>query len=250
MPDARKYKILVVDDDKDLRELIAIDFENLGYSTSSASDGTEALTFLGKDEFDVVVTDLRMAKLDGLGLFKKMLEMKFKRDPVTIFITGFSDVNAIEAFNLGVADYIEKPFSRRSLINSVQRLLKSEPDRWKSADAGKPAPGQTPTSFTKSLPALRQAIESENLKLGRGGFSLALDKSDSVGPVGGIVAFDVDFGKEAAWKGLGRVRWVVSSPKKMAGIEFYYLEPGSLESVLKCQSKLAELGNKSYIPKP
>jgi CheY-like chemotaxis protein len=248
MAEAKQTKILIVDDDQDLREIIAIDFENLGFLTATAEDGMAALAMIAKETFDVVVTDLRMPTLGGLGLYQKVLEMKLPKVPTTIFITGFSDVNVVDALDLGVADYIEKPFSRRSLISSVQWHLKSNALKWGEtsdfATFDQAALGVIQQNFF----TLDGAVKSGNLKIGRGGFAINAEVVDPIPTPGTICKFLLEF-KEAnsiPWSGYGRIRWVTPGSVTGFGVEILCLNPDALKSVLQIQGEILP---QSYIPK-
>lgn len=248
MADTKMPKILIVDDDQDLREVIAIDFENLGYMTATAKDGAAALSMIEKENFDIVVTDLRMPTLSGLGLYKKIVEMNLSQTPVTIFITGFSDVNIIDAFDLGVSDYIEKPFSRRNLITSVQWHLIPSASRWCEAPQS-PQQKQEPQGALKRIfDNFAKAEQSGLLKLGRGGFLLTLNSNENIPTTGLVLKFEIGFSDpgETPWIGQGRIRWVEVNSTPTVGVEILNLDNDSLKAFLKLQN---EHRPRSYIPK-
>lgn len=104
-----KGKILVVEDEKSMREVLKILLEGENYDVTSASDGLEGLTYINKDIFDLVITDMKMPKLDGFKLLKKIKEIS--PETIVIMITAFGTTEtAIEAMKLGAYDYINKPF--------------------------------------------------------------------------------------------------------------------------------------------
>ena len=100
--------ILVVDDDREMRQLLQDTLEEDHYRVVVASDGQEALTRMESEKFPVVVTDLRMKGMDGLGL----LEQVVKKHPESnlIMMTAFGSVeSAVEAMKHGAFDYLTKP---------------------------------------------------------------------------------------------------------------------------------------------
>jgi DNA-binding NtrC family response regulator len=118
-----KSKILIVDDEKAIRESVSLVLSEEGYETEIASNGNEALEFLNEQDYDVLITDLKMPGMDGIELIKK--SMKICPQTSVIIITAHASVeSAIEALRIGAFDYILKPFDFDDLILKVQRLLK------------------------------------------------------------------------------------------------------------------------------
>jgi len=118
-----KSKILIVDDEKAIRESVSLVLSEEGYETEIASDGNEAMEFLNEQDYDVLITDLKMPGMDGIELIKK--SMKICPQTSVIIITAHASVeSAIEALRIGAFDYILKPFDFDDLILKVQRLLK------------------------------------------------------------------------------------------------------------------------------
>jgi DNA-binding NtrC family response regulator len=131
----RDYKILVVDDDQEMCGLLSDVLKGEGFSVIALSDSLEASKALKREEFDAILTDLKMKGLKGLDL----LEDANKRVPLTpvIIITAFGTIeSAIQAMKMGAYDYITKPFQMDDLILTVKkalenRLLKKEVVRLK-----------------------------------------------------------------------------------------------------------------------
>ena len=115
-------KILLVEDEADTRELLARSLGRRGFDVTTASNGEIALGLIGNG-FDVVVTDILMPRLDGIGLLKILRDRE--PPPVCIVITSFADKErVIEALNLGARFLMEKPFSSENLANVITRLLR------------------------------------------------------------------------------------------------------------------------------
>jgi DNA-binding NtrC family response regulator len=131
----RDYKVLVIDDDLEMCGLISDGLKGEGFSATSAGDSLEGLKILKREEFDVIVTDLKMKGLKGLDL----LEEAKRVAPLTpvIIITAFGTVeSAIKAMKMGAYDYITKPFQMDEFVLTVKkalenRLLKGEVVRLK-----------------------------------------------------------------------------------------------------------------------
>lgn len=104
-----KFKILITDDDVDLRELLFEAVSNWGYMADVAKNGDEALRKLKTNKYDLVVCDLMMPGMDGLSLLKKVKE--HNKDMLVIIITGYATIEtAVKAIEAGAYDYIAKPF--------------------------------------------------------------------------------------------------------------------------------------------
>lgn len=120
MATAPKMNILVVDDESELRAFMAEVVSSHGHTCYQAENGQIALNVLKEKPIDIVVTDIRMPEMDGLHLFERI---KTKGIPV-IMITGFSsDFDIKKAEELGVADFLQKPFGMDDLTNSLELVI-------------------------------------------------------------------------------------------------------------------------------
>ena len=115
--------ILVVDDEPEMRQLLQDTLEEDHYRVVVASDGHEALTRMESEKFQVVVTDLRMKGMDGLGLLEQVIQ-KYPESNV-IMMTGFGTVeSAVDAMKHGAFDYLTKPVKTDELLVTVQKALR------------------------------------------------------------------------------------------------------------------------------
>jgi putative nucleotidyltransferase with HDIG domain len=121
MPD----RILVVDDEEPIREIVASMLGTAGYACKQAGSGREALAVLSSgDEFELMLSDLMMADLDGIGLLERTKE-KYPDMPV-VMVTAVHDISvALAAIRNGAYDYLLKPFEREQLLNTVSRALEN-----------------------------------------------------------------------------------------------------------------------------
>jgi response regulator RpfG family c-di-GMP phosphodiesterase len=119
-PPDDKPRILVVDDEKLIRDVLA-DFLSLeGYFVKTANDGAAALEELGRATYDLVISDLKMPKLGGLDVLKAISQSH--PETLTVIMTGFGTVEtAIDAMKQGAYDYILKPFKIEEVVHTVQR---------------------------------------------------------------------------------------------------------------------------------
>lgn len=107
-------RVLVIDDDRNHAEIVGEVLEKVGYRCAIATSGIAGARMLESDEFDVVVTDLRMGDLDGLAILRKAREEQ--PDVEVIVVTGFNDVkSAVEAIKQGAAQYLVKPVDMAEL---------------------------------------------------------------------------------------------------------------------------------------
>jgi putative nucleotidyltransferase with HDIG domain len=121
MPD----RILVVDDEEPIREIVASMLGAAGYACKQAGSGMEALAVLTSgDEFELLLSDLMMPDLDGIGLLERTKE-KYPDMPV-VMVTAVHDISvALAAIRNGAYDYLLKPFEREQLLNTVSRALEN-----------------------------------------------------------------------------------------------------------------------------
>jgi two-component system response regulator PilR (NtrC family) len=113
-------KILVVDDEQSLREVLSIMLKRTGYAVTSVADGEEAVELLNKEIFDLVITDLRMPKIDGMEVLKAAKSAS--PETVVLVITAFASADsAVEAMKQGAYDYLTKPFQ----VDEVQLIIRN-----------------------------------------------------------------------------------------------------------------------------
>ena len=121
---ARKYKILVVDDDPDIREIVVSFLSSEGHLCHVAKDGAEALDKTHNDHFDALITDFRMPRMNGIALAGAVL----KRDrsfPVIIMTGSIDEVTAESIVSAGVSDFLYKPFTMVELGARFMRMMRN-----------------------------------------------------------------------------------------------------------------------------
>jgi len=161
----KSIHILIVDDDKNFRRVMAANLEREQCHVTTAADAEEALRALGSHKIDLVVSDIRMPGRDGMALFRTV-QTRNPGLPV-ILITAYATVeHAVHAMKDGVSDYLTKPISREDLLRSIHkalemRRLSEENRKLKKALAARQGTivGQTPV-FRKVLQTLAQAATS------------------------------------------------------------------------------------------
>ncbi|HET9931015.1 MAG TPA: sigma-54 dependent transcriptional regulator, partial [Polyangiaceae bacterium] len=119
-----RKQILVVDDEPNLRRVLTAQLERDGYDVHTAEDGEQALSTLREHHVDLVITDLRMPKLDGMELLRRVVAMDDELPVVMLTAHGTVD-NAVEALKTGAFDYITKPFDQAEVRTIVRKALKT-----------------------------------------------------------------------------------------------------------------------------
>jgi DNA-binding NtrC family response regulator len=115
-------RVLIVDDEQDLAESCAFFVERSGHRATVVSSGEDALAVLGRERFDLVVSDIRMPRMSGLTLLKAIRAADTGLE--VILMTGFPEVEAaVQAIKLGAFDYIQKPFDESQLMERVEKAL-------------------------------------------------------------------------------------------------------------------------------
>jgi len=124
LPDKVTERILVVDDERSMREFLEIFLTKEGYQVTLASNGEEANQLLGHQKYDLVITDIKMKDVDGIAVLKKAKALN--PETVVIIISAFATAeNAVEAMKEGAYDYIPKPFKVKDIKKIVKDALKS-----------------------------------------------------------------------------------------------------------------------------
>jgi two-component system, NtrC family, response regulator AtoC len=119
-----KKQILVVDDEANLRRVLSAQLARDGYEVHAAGDGEAGLSILREHHIDLVITDLRMPKIDGMELLRQALRMDPELPVVILTAHGTVD-NAVEALKTGAFDYITKPFDQAEVRTIVRKALRT-----------------------------------------------------------------------------------------------------------------------------
>jgi|GEM_PF-3511891 len=120
------HNVLVVEDDPDLRELMAEDFKLRGWDVDQAENGCSAALMIVKKQYSCVFSDLKMPKSGGRFLAKKILEINGAR-PLLFIYSGYNDMGEQEAKSLGVSEVFAKPMPFSQIIIAIQGHLNKAP---------------------------------------------------------------------------------------------------------------------------
>lgn len=161
--------LLVVEDDRDLRDALCITLELAGYTLIAAADGSEALAIMAHERVCLVISDLQMQPMDGFSLLRE-IGRSHAQVPV-ILMTAFGDIeNAVAAMHAGATDYLAKPFEPDRLLQLVQRYHLRAPA---ASDTVVPGAGLDMKSVERThiMETLRAVNGSRKLAIERLGIS-------------------------------------------------------------------------------
>lgn len=117
-----KQRILIVDDEEDIRDLLEIYLVNEGYDVVKTADGLEAIEVLGKKEVNLIILDIMMPKMDGIQACMKI--RKDKNVPIIMLSAKSEDIDKILGLNTGADDYVTKPFNPLEVVARVKSQLR------------------------------------------------------------------------------------------------------------------------------
>lgn len=137
--DANGPRILVVEDDPMMLELICTRLSLAGYRTAHARDGHEGLDRLRDQKFDAMILDINMPRLDGFGVLQQM-KILGNRTPTMVLTARNQTTDVQRAIQLGARDFLAKPFEDHKLLSRVARLVRAAPARQPSSP-----PAQAPS---------------------------------------------------------------------------------------------------------
>lgn len=121
------YKILVVDDEEKIREVLREYGEFEGHTISEASDGMEAVNICKSEDFDLIVMDIMMPRLDGFSAVKEI--KKTKDIPVLMLSARGEEYDKLFGFEIGIDDYVVKPFSPKEVMARIKVIISRRKDK-------------------------------------------------------------------------------------------------------------------------
>ena len=123
--DNSKYKILIVDDDKDVREILQFNIKKEGYKTYTAQNGEEALKLVKKKKPQLIILDVMMPVMDGYQTCTEIRKLPNQEKTIIIFLSARGeDYSQIIGFEAGGDDYVTKPITPKVLLSRIKALLK------------------------------------------------------------------------------------------------------------------------------
>ena len=120
-------KILIAEDDQDIRELVVLTLQFSGFDVVSVEDGSLAVEKAKTEAFDLILMDVRMPRMTGYEACRRLKELDETRNIPIIFLSAKGQEQEIQTgLNAGAADYILKPFAPDTLISTINNVLRSE----------------------------------------------------------------------------------------------------------------------------
>lgn len=226
-------KILVVDDEPDLREIVKFELELAGAQVLEAPGGHAAFEIVKEHPLDLVLSDARMPEGGGLELLEN-IKKRDAQKPAVVLMTGFADLSEEEAYYKGIAELIYKPFNPESLVEKVARALQS---------ADTPSPSRTKrterlqSDFDVKIHSLKNAeiITLKIIDFGIGGMFIAT--SGPFPEIGELIKFSLNFLDDKSFpiEGTAIVRWRRTESKEGKaqgyGAEFYGLSNAAMQRI-------------------
>ena len=220
--------ILVVDDEADLRDIVASELEFMGAKVQQAANVESAIDFLKQSKVDLVVSDIRMPGASGIDLLKHVKSSNVDAPPM-ILITGFADITPQTAFSSGAEAILSKPFKLEELVHYAYRLTSPMKDRFKE----KTVPHSSlERKFEQSF---ADKIARKEIALGRGGINVLVDLPCAKCELGEVMRFRFTF-SDSVLTGTAVCRWWSSQEKSnlaSVGLEFIQLSEESYQLLSK-----------------
>jgi phosphate regulon transcriptional regulator PhoB len=128
--EAMRERILVVEDEKDVREMIRLNLKTAGFDVVEAGNGTEALALAKNDPPKVIILDLMMPEMSGIEVCRALRRNpSTSRIPVLMLTAKSTEEDKVVGFEVGADDYVTKPFSPRELVLRVRAVARRQPDQ-------------------------------------------------------------------------------------------------------------------------
>ena len=116
-------RVMTVDDSKTMRDMVAFTLRGAGYHVTTAEDGRQAVNLLANEQVDIVITDLNMPNMDGVGLIRALrAQPKFRAVPILMLTTESDPAKKAEGKSAGATGWIVKPFNPEKLVEIVNRV--------------------------------------------------------------------------------------------------------------------------------
>jgi len=239
----RDIKVLIAEDEPDLRDLLAAKFRVFGFNVMTAHSGNMAWDkVLENSGVQIVVTDIRMPNGSGYELLQKC-KQKDSEFPRVFLISGFTDYTVQELMALGSEGFISKPFDTKDLLNIVRKSLLNTSDRWRAQNADTPE-----FKLELEFPSLEKSTQNGYLLFGRGGFSAKI--KTTLPDTNTLIQFHLN-ANPWTLQGTGIIRWKSPSdllqPSEYVGLEIVSLDgPSSTELIEWLETQKP----KAFIPSP
>ena len=241
MNDLNGVSILVVDDEADLREILSDVLVCRGAKITEASNGRDAFKLIQSNQFDLVLTDIRMPNGDGVELLDN-IKKNHASNPSVVVVSAYSDFSTDELYCRGADSVLTKPFNYNKLIESIKRLLLPMKERLKFDSSLTPH-----HELNFHFDDLLESMKAQDLNFGRGGIFLKIE--DSFPRTDDVIKFKLTFKHEDQvyiLEGYAICRWVRIHKPSGIGLEFLSLFD---ESYLKLKQFMLGINPIPFIPR-
>lgn len=233
------YRALLVDDEEELRETLREELSSENWSVNEARDGQEALDLLRDRHYDIIVSDIRMPKVDGLQL---LTQLRARDRHVTfVLMSAYADIPYWEGYALGADAFFGKPFRIQELEDLLDRVKKPKELRWMDIE------NTRKTWKISQHVVVEYRPQSHNFSIGRGG--MFIDPGTNSVRKGQLLSFQVNLPKFIL-EGIGKVLWRRGPGEgglaAGIGVEFLYLEEPGRSLII---DSIEQSEEKSYIPR-
>lgn len=203
-----EVKILIVDDEPLILETIGSVFQLYGFKVEFAANGIQAYELFEKNDYNLILSDIRMPQGDGIELAKK-IKAKKPNTPTILFMTGYTDVLNEEIYHIGAEGKFNKPFDATAVRQAIETCLLAKDIRWEKSFA---VSGRV-FKIEKSAESLEKMESDQIVVFGRGGFFLSLESP--LPERNALVSFSIKIEgpEEIHFQGIGAVRWVQNQAK-------------------------------------
>lgn len=216
-------RVLIVDDEPDLADSVAYEVADGGFEVATSSSGRRGLLKHRETPFDAIVSDIRMADGDGIGLMRAVKDGS-PGQPIVVLMSAFTDLALESILSWGADAILAKPIELINLVATLKRLLTTPEERWQL----KPGREHGDLTLTAQFASVPDAAARNLIRFGRGGFFC--DAALLIAPTRRSVRFRLDFG-DVVIEGLGMVVWQRRDGSGAApgfGLEFEWLTEASI----------------------
>ncbi len=237
-------RILCVDDEPAIVEYLLYTLARAGFQVEGTDGGWPALELIKSKKFDLVVTDVRMLKGDGIELLENIQALPVGR-PEVVIVSAFVDVSTADILDRGAVGLLQKPIVLDQVEKTLAKALTPAAERW-TLDASTSA---VSSHVTVALPSWAGALADGTIGLGSGG--LFVSYGEPTAPVDHNLAFELEFasGAPKILRGTGTIRWARSLNRHGflpgLGLEILTLEPESRAFLLR---EIAGRAPRPFVP--
>ncbi len=216
-----EVRILAVDDDAMMLEMIKMLFLSFRFQVDTASSGNQAWALAQKQNYDLVLTDIRMPDGDGIELAER-LKSRCATKPRVLMISGFSDMTLDEIYHIGVEGMFAKPFDSTTIRAAIRTCLEAPGVKW-----GRELCSDPVLNIKETAKNIAELNLLDSVHFGRGGFFVGVEPGAAVEGSNVHFSIKVEEPTPIEFVGGGKVRWInshagINGPQGL-GVEITHL---------------------------